>query len=65
MWQRAANYNHRITLCKTVTACRGGGRKREGTRKEGGEERNKLEEGHDKWMEGEGRKGVKWGSDKE
>lgn len=43
----------------------GGGRKREGTRKEGGEEGNKLEEGHDKWMEGEGRKGVKWGSDKE
>lgn len=46
--------------------CLQGGREEEGgTRKEGGEEGNKLEEGHDKWMEGEGRKGVKWGSDKE
>lgn len=43
MWQRAANYNHRITLCKTVTACRGG-RKKEirGTN---------CEEGQDEWME--------------
>lgn len=39
LWQRAANYNHRITLRKVVTASRGkGGRRTKGEQNEDGVE---------------------------